>query len=67
LKAHRGALIDPQVAAHGGRVVKLMGDGTPIEFASVVDSVHCAVAIQSGMAERHTEKNLRGLKAAGLL
>ena len=55
LKAHREALIDPQVAAHGGRVVKLMGDGTLIEFASVVDAVRCAVAIQSGVAERNSE------------
>jgi adenylate cyclase len=55
LKAHREALIDPEVAAHGGRVVKLMGDGTLIEFASVVDALRCAVEIQNGIAERNTE------------
>jgi adenylate cyclase len=55
LKAHREASIDPEVAAHGGRVVKLMGDGILIEFASVVDAVRCAVEIQKGIAERNAE------------
>jgi class 3 adenylate cyclase len=35
--------------------VKLMGDGALVEFASVVDAVTCAVAIQEGMAERNTD------------
>jgi len=51
LKAHRQELIDPLIARHHGRIVKLMGDGTLVEFASVVDAVTCAVAIQTGMAE----------------
>ena len=53
LKGHRQELIDPKVAAHGGRVVKLMGDGMLVEFPSVVDAVHCAVEIQDAMAERN--------------
>ena len=53
LKAHRAELIDPLIAEHNGRLVKLMGDGALIEFASVVDAVACAIAIQSGMAERN--------------
>ena len=52
LKAHREDLVEPEVAARQGRIVKLMGDGILIEFASVVDAVACAVAIQRGMAER---------------
>ena len=48
LKAHRKELIEPLVAEHRGRVVKLMGDGALCEFASVVDAVACAVAIQRG-------------------
>ena len=52
LKAHRRELVEPLVAEHRGRVVKLMGDGALCEFASVVDAVACAVAIQRGMAER---------------
>ncbi len=51
LKNLRENLIDPEIAVFGGRVVKLMGDGALIEFASVVDAVECAVAIQRGMAE----------------
>jgi adenylate cyclase len=46
LKALREELTDPLIAEHHGRVVKLMGDGTLVEFASVVDAVRCAVLIQ---------------------
>jgi adenylate cyclase len=53
LKAHRSELIDPALAARGGRMVKLMGDGALVEFASVVDAVACAVEIQRGMALRN--------------
>jgi TolB-like protein/tetratricopeptide (TPR) repeat protein len=45
-------LAEPLVAEHHGRVVKLTGDGALVEFASAVDAVECAVAIQAGMAER---------------
>src|SRR3954447_21459786 len=54
LKAHRKELVEPLVAGHRGRVVKLMGDGALVEFASAVDAVECAVAIQDGMARRET-------------
>jgi adenylate cyclase len=53
LRALRGDLIDPAVAAHHGRVVKRTGDGALIEFRSVVDAVRCAVEVQNGMAERN--------------
>ena len=52
LKAHRKEFLEPLIAEYHGRVVKLMGDGALVEFASVVDAVACAVAIQQGMAER---------------
>ena len=48
----RRELVDPAIAAHSGRVVKLIGDGTLVEFASVVDAVTCAVAIQTQMPQR---------------
>ncbi len=54
LKTHRKELIDPAIAEHRGRIVKLMGDGTLVEFASVVDAVTCAVVIQTGTAQRRT-------------
>ncbi len=53
LKAHRDELIDPKIAKHHGRIVKLMGDGALVEFASVVDAVLCAVEIQRGMSARN--------------
>src|SRR5882724_8313147 len=46
LKRHRETVFDPAVARHKGRVVKLIGDGTLVEFASVVDAVNCALAVQ---------------------
>src|SRR5580658_455194 len=52
LRALRGDLIDPTVAAHNGRVFKRTGDGTLVEFRSVVDAVGCAIAVQNAMAER---------------
>src|SRR3954471_12442839 len=55
LNAHRKELVEPLVAEHRGRIVKLMGDGALCEFASVVDAVACAVAIQRGIARRETD------------
>jgi adenylate cyclase len=49
---HRDALFNPAVARHGGRIVKLMDDGTLVEFSSVVDAVNCAAEIQLS-ADRH--------------
>ena len=50
LKRHRETVFDPAVAAHNGRIVKLIGDGTIVEFASVVDAVSCALAVQRSAA-----------------
>jgi TolB-like protein/class 3 adenylate cyclase/Tfp pilus assembly protein PilF len=55
LRALRRELIDPTIAAHGGRIVKTTGDGILIEFPSVVEAVRCAVALQRGMAARNTD------------
>jgi adenylate cyclase len=52
VKAHRAELIDPLLAAHGGRLIKLMGDGSLVEFPSVVEAVACALDIQQGIAQR---------------
>jgi adenylate cyclase len=53
LKAHRKALVDPNIAEHRGHIVKTAGDGMLVEFASVVDAVRCAVEVQRGMLERN--------------
>jgi adenylate cyclase len=55
LKSTRENLIDPKIAAHNGRIVKLMGDGALVEFPSVVDAVACAVETQRTMAECNAE------------
>src|SRR6266850_2153330 len=49
LKARRKEILQPLVAKHQGRIVKLMGDGVLVEFASAVDAVECAVELQKGM------------------
>ena len=53
LRALRSDLIDPTIALHRGRVVKRTGDGSIIEFRSVVDAVRCAIEVQTGMVERN--------------
>jgi adenylate cyclase len=52
LKALRRELIDPAVEAHRGRIVKTTGDGLLVEFASVVDAVRYAIAVQNASAAR---------------
>ena len=53
LRGLRSDLIDPTIAVRNGRVVKRTGDGSLIEFRSVVDAVRCAIEVQNGMAERN--------------
>ena len=53
LRGLRSDLIDPAIAAHHGRTVKHTGDGSIIEFRSVVDAVRCAIEVQQGLIERN--------------
>ena len=53
LRALLSDLVDPTIALHQGRIVKRTGDGSMIEFRSVVDAVRCAIEVQAGMAERN--------------
>src|SRR5437764_696220 len=55
LRACRRELIDPAIAARHGRIVKTTGDGILVEFASAVDAVTCAIALQQGTARRNQE------------
>jgi len=68
LKAARDEVLQPLIAEHRGRVVKLMGDGLLVEFASVVDAVECARAWQERMdlRERERDANLRLLFRIGI-
>ena len=50
LKQRRKGILQPLVAEHSGRIVKVMGDGVLVEFASAVNAVTCAVELQKRMA-----------------
>ncbi|MBL6952418.1 MAG: adenylate/guanylate cyclase domain-containing protein [Alphaproteobacteria bacterium] len=56
LQSRYSSLIEPMISAHGGRVVKLMGDGLLAEFLSVVDAVSWAVEVQTKVAELDTDR-----------
>ena len=51
----RQLVLEPLIAEHHGRIVKLMGDGLLVEFASVVDALTCAVAWQNDVAAQEAE------------
>lgn len=53
LKDTRSSIVDPAIALHSGRTVKLMGDGMLVEFSSVVGALQCAVDIQRELAVRN--------------
>ncbi|TIX76921.1 MAG: adenylate/guanylate cyclase domain-containing protein, partial [Mesorhizobium sp.] len=50
LKERRKEILEPLVRQHQGRIVKVMGDGVLVEFASAVNAVTCAVEFQRRMA-----------------
>jgi TolB-like protein/class 3 adenylate cyclase len=56
LKVHRAACFDPAVARHGGRLVKLTGDGALVEFGSAVDALTAAIEIQQAMAAANADE-----------
>ena len=51
LKERRKQIVEPLVREKGGRIVKFMGDGVLVEFASAVNAVSCAIDLQQGMAK----------------
>ena len=53
LRTLRSDLIDPTIAVHHGRIVKRTGDGSVIEFRSVVDAVRSAIELQNATVERN--------------
>ncbi len=52
LEGLKAEILDPLIAQHHGRVVKLMGDGFLVEFASVVDALTCALDWQGAVEAR---------------
>ncbi len=55
LTALREGILEPLIADHRGRVVKLMGDGLLVEFASVVDAVTCALSWQETVTQHESD------------
>ncbi len=53
LRALRSDLVEPTIALHHGRVVNRAGDGTIVEFRSVVDAARCAIEVQSAVVDRN--------------
>jgi class 3 adenylate cyclase len=66
LKIHRKDLIEPKTAEYHGRVVKLMGDGTFMEFGSVVDAVNFAVDVQQATDGRAVVRPLDSVRLGRL-
>ena len=55
LKERRKTIVEPAVKAHGGRIVKVMGDGVLIEFSSAVNAVEAAVQLQRSFKEANED------------
>jgi class 3 adenylate cyclase len=67
MRALRRDLIEPQLAAHHGRIVKTTGDGILIEFTSAVDAVRCAIEMQHGLrAQRDQPQERRIVYRVGI-
>jgi adenylate cyclase len=56
LKTHRTERLQPVLARHGGRLVKLTGDGALVEFPSAVDALSAAIEFQQTMAEANRDQ-----------
>ena len=67
LRIHRKDLIEPKTAEYHGRVVKLIGDGTLMEFGSAVDAVNFAVNVQRATDGRAVVRPLVGVRLGRIL
>ena len=63
LKSRRTEILQPLVVKHRGRIVKLMGDGVLVEFASAINAVECAVELQTAMDQANAGAGILGLES----
>ena len=56
LREHRRSRLEPTLARYGGRLVKLMGDGALVEFASACDALSAAIEFQQAVNEVDSER-----------
>jgi adenylate cyclase len=56
LTEHRTERLEPALARHGGRLIKLIGDGALVEFASVVDALNSAIEFQRAMTRANLDR-----------
>ncbi len=61
LTAVREKVLIPLIARHRGRLVKLMGDGLLVDFASIVDAIECALAWQEAASNHDSDGDKRHL------
>jgi adenylate cyclase len=56
LTEHRSERLEPTLARHGGRLIKLIGDGALVEFGSVVDALNAAIEFQRSMTSTNLDR-----------
>jgi adenylate cyclase len=56
LTEHRTERLEPALARHGGRIVKLIGDGALLEFASIVDALNAGIEFQQAIAKANLDR-----------
>jgi TolB-like protein/class 3 adenylate cyclase len=56
VQAHLAERVEPAIARHGGRVVKLTGDGVLAEFGSAIDALSATILLQQGMADANRDQ-----------
>ena len=59
LRRLRSEIVEPAIVRHRGRLVKTLGDGFLVEFASVVDAVRSSLEIQQGLSSQEAAFQLR--------
>jgi adenylate cyclase len=49
MRERQASILEPTISENDGRIIRLMGDGVLVEFASVINAVNCAAEMQKRM------------------